>query len=144
MGYKLIHNVVLFSGSKVIQLCIQNHSFPDCSPCRLLQNIEWSSHCCTVGPCWLCILCIVVYNINHKLPVKSSPSSFPSGNQKLAFEVWVCFCLINKFVVSPFYMLYVRHIMCYLSLSDFVLNIFDGVIFKTQNIFVEKKLKSLP
>ena len=41
-------------------------------------------------------------------------------------------------------MLYVRHIMCYLSLSDFVLNIFDGVIFKTQNIFVEKKLKSLP
>ena len=26
---------------------------------RLLQNIKYSSLCCAVGPCWLCILCIV-------------------------------------------------------------------------------------
>ena len=27
---------------------------------RLLQNTEYSSLCCTVGPCWLSILYIVV------------------------------------------------------------------------------------
>ena len=26
------------------------------SPYRLLQNIEYSPLCCTVGPCWLSIL----------------------------------------------------------------------------------------
>ena len=31
------------------------HSFSDFSPCRLLQHIEQSSLCYTVGPCWLFI-----------------------------------------------------------------------------------------
>ena len=31
-------------------------------PYRLLQNIEYSSLCYTVGPCWLPVLCVCVYN----------------------------------------------------------------------------------
>ena len=34
---------------------------------RLLQNIEQSSLCCIVGPCWLSILNIAVYTCQSQL-----------------------------------------------------------------------------
>ena len=37
-------------------------------PYRSLQNIEYSSLCCTVGPCWLSILYIVVCICESQTP----------------------------------------------------------------------------
>ena len=45
----------------------------------LSQNIEYSSLCCTVGPCCLSILYIIVASTNAKLfhPPPTSPSPPP-------------------------------------------------------------------
>ena len=51
-------------------------------PFRLLHNIEQSSLCYTVGPCWLSILNIAVCNVSPKLPNYPSPLPFPPGNHK--------------------------------------------------------------
>ena len=42
------------------------------SPYRLLQNIEYSSLCCIVGPCWLSILYIVVCILEKAMATHSS------------------------------------------------------------------------
>ena len=55
---------------------------------RLLQDIEYSSLCHTVGPCWLSILYIVVC-ICHSQILNLSPPPFPFGNCKFIF--YVCF-----------------------------------------------------
>ena len=53
---------------------------------RLLQNIEYSSLCYTVGPCWLSVLHIVVYMLINLL-IYPSPPPFPLGNYKFVFYV---------------------------------------------------------
>ena len=49
---------------------------------RLLQNIEQSSLCSTVGLCWLSILNIAVGTCQSQTPNLSAPP-FPPGNHKL-------------------------------------------------------------
>ena len=59
----MIYNVVLVSGVEQSDLVIHIHIvilFQIILPFRLLQNIEESSLCYTVGPCWLSILNIIV------------------------------------------------------------------------------------
>ena len=63
----LIYNVVFVSGlwqsDSVLHTHTHTHThilFPILFSYRLLQNIEYSSLCCTVGPCCLSILCLVV------------------------------------------------------------------------------------
>ena len=46
-------------------------------PYRLLQNIEYSSLCSTVGPCWLPILYIAVYNCLSQTSNLSLPPLSP-------------------------------------------------------------------
>ena len=62
----MINNVVLVSGvqhsDSVIHINV-SILFQILFPFRLLQNIEQSSLCYTVGPCWLSILNIAVLNI---------------------------------------------------------------------------------
>ena len=79
---QLIYNVVLILVySKVIQLythnthiymyiCILFHY-------GLLQDIEYSSLCYTVGPCCLLILCIIVCTCQSQTPNLSLSSLFP-------------------------------------------------------------------
>ena len=59
----MINNVVLVSGVQQSDSVIHIHVsflFQVLFPFRLLQNIEQSSLCYTVGPCWLSILNIAV------------------------------------------------------------------------------------
>ena len=58
----MINNVVLVSGVQQSDSVTHIHTsilFQILFPFRLLQSIEQSSLCCTVGPCWLYILYIV-------------------------------------------------------------------------------------
>ena len=50
-------------------------------PCKLSQNIEQSSLCYTVGPCWLSILCIVVCICQSQSPNLSLPPPFTFGDR---------------------------------------------------------------
>ena len=59
---------------------------------RLLQDIEYSSLCCTVGPCWLSILYIVVCICESQTPNLSlhPTPNFPAisfGNHKFSLSV---------------------------------------------------------
>ena len=57
-------------------------------PCRLLQNIEYSSLCATVGPCWLSILYIVGVVCYSQTPNLSLfPQPFPFSSHKFVFYV---------------------------------------------------------
>ena len=59
----MINNVVLVSGVQQSDSVINIHIsilFQILFPFRLLHNIEQSSLCYTVGPCWLSILNIAV------------------------------------------------------------------------------------
>ena len=49
-------------------------SFQILFPFSLLQNIEQSCLCCTVGPCWSSVLNIVVCNLVLRVPPVSIPS----------------------------------------------------------------------
>ena len=63
IGVQLIYNVVLVSGIQQRGSVIHIHIFilfQILYPYRLLQNIEYSSLCYTVGPCALSILYIIV------------------------------------------------------------------------------------
>ena len=61
-------------------------------PSRLPQNIEQSSLCYAVGPCWLSILNISVYmSIPNSLTIPSSQTPHP--RQELCFFVLFCFWL---------------------------------------------------
>ena len=60
---QLINHVVLVSGVQQSDSVMHIHVsilFQILFPFRLLQNIEQSSLCCTVGPCWLSILNVAV------------------------------------------------------------------------------------
>ena len=58
------------------------------SPFKLLQNIEYSFLCYTVGPCWLSVLYIVVCTCKSQTPNLSLPSLFPLVVMNLFFNVW--------------------------------------------------------
>ena len=61
---QLINNVALVSGVQQSDSVIHTHIsilFQVLFPFRLLQNIEQSSLCYTVGPCWLSILNLCIY-----------------------------------------------------------------------------------
>ena len=67
----LINNVVLVSGVQQSDSVIHIHVsilFQVLFPLRLLQNIELSSLCYTVGPCWLSILGIAVCTCQYQTP----------------------------------------------------------------------------
>ena len=66
----MINNVVLVSGVQPSDSVIRIHisiPFQILFPFRLLQSIEQSSLCYTVGPCWLSILNIAVCTSSPKL-----------------------------------------------------------------------------
>ena len=65
------NNVVLVSGVQENDLVIHIHVsilFQVLFPFRLLQSIEQSSLCYTVGPCWLSILNIAVCTCRSQTP----------------------------------------------------------------------------
>ena len=72
--------------SKVIQLYKHIYFFQIIFPYSLLQNVEYSFLCYTVGPCWLSILCIVVCICQFQTPNLSTPP-FPFNNHKFVFYV---------------------------------------------------------
>ena len=62
----MINNVVIVSGGRQRDSAIDIHAslLPQTSlPSRLPHNIEQSSLCCIVGPCWLSILNIAEHHI---------------------------------------------------------------------------------
>ena len=63
-------------------VCVVYILFQILFPCRLLQNVEYSSLCYTVGTCWLPILYIVVYTCSSQTPDLSLPA-FPLENFSL-------------------------------------------------------------
>ena len=94
----LIYSVVLVSDTQRSDSDTCVYLFQILFLYRLLQNIDYSSLCYIVGPCWLSILYVVVHYVNPKLLIYPSPSS-PFGNPKLIFyvcgsTVWY----INSFV----------------------------------------------
>ena len=72
----LINNVVLVSGvqpsDSVLHIPVSS-LFQILFPFTLLQNIEQSSLCYTVGPCWLCVLNIAVCTCQSQTPNLSFP-----------------------------------------------------------------------
>ena len=92
IGLWLIDNVVLVSDIYHSDSVIFIHIsvlFLVLFPFRLLQNIEQSSLCHTVGPCWSSVLIIssVYMSIPNSKSVLPPPCSHP-GNLK--FSLWVC------------------------------------------------------
>ena len=80
IGVYLINNDVLVTGiqqsDSVIPIQV-SILFQILFPFKLLQNIEPSSLCYTVGPCWLSILNIVVCTSQSQTPNLSLPSPCP-------------------------------------------------------------------
>ena len=81
---------VYFRGSFVREVASELHPGQACYnklyvifPYRLLQNIEYSSLCYTVGPCWLSTLYIIV-----SICYPSHNPPFPLGKPK--FVCYVC------------------------------------------------------
>ena len=74
----LIYNVVLVSGvqqsDSLIHLSILFQKF---FPFGLLQNIEQSSLCYIVGPCWLSVLNIAVCTCQSQTPSLSLLPTLP-------------------------------------------------------------------
>ena len=71
IGVQLINNVVLVSGVQQSDSVIHIHVsilFQILFPFRLLHNIEQSSLCYTVGPCWLSMLNIAVCTCQSQTP----------------------------------------------------------------------------
>jgi len=66
-----MNNVMLVSGVKqsdsVIHILV-SILFQIILPFRLLQSIEQSSLCCTVGPCWLSVLNIALCTYQSQTP----------------------------------------------------------------------------
>ena len=80
---------------------------------RLLQNIEYSSLCYTVGP--LLIICFIYSNVyfNPRLLIYPSPL-LPFDNHKFIC-LWVCF--VNKFICIILLTPHIRNITRCLSFS---------------------------
>ena len=75
--------IVLVSGIQQNDSIIHIHVsilFETLFPYGLLQNIEQSSLCYTVGSCWLSVLKRVVCDIHLKLTIYPSPQHFPFDN----------------------------------------------------------------
>ena len=84
IGIELINNVVLISGVRQSDSVIHIYVsilFQILFPFSLLQSIEQSSLCYTVGPCWLSIFNIAVYTCQSHTPNLSLPAS----NHKFIF-----------------------------------------------------------
>ena len=67
----MINNVVIVSGVQQSDSVVHVHVsilFQILFPVRLLHNIEQSSLCSTVGPCWLSILNIAVCTCQSQTP----------------------------------------------------------------------------
>ena len=80
----MINNVTLVSGVQQSDSVIHTHVcilFQILFPSRSLQCIEQSSLWYTVGPCWLCILYVVVF-------ISLAPPPFSFGNHKFVFHVY--------------------------------------------------------
>ena len=83
----MINNVVLVSGvqqsDSVMQMQV-SILFQILFPFRLLQNVEQSSLCYTVGPCWLSMLNITVCTCQSQTPSLSLPRdpALPPSNPK--------------------------------------------------------------
>ena len=76
MGVQPVNSVLIFSGGQQRESDRRTHVsiLPQTPfPSRLPHNIEQSSLCCAVGPCWLSISNIV----QPKLPNYPFPPSFP-------------------------------------------------------------------
>jgi len=106
---------------------------------RLLWNIEYSSLCHIVGPCWLSVLHIVC-SASRKLPIYSSstpPISF--GNHRLVFyDCWVYFCFINMFV-SFFH--FSSNIFSSCLCGDFVVSLYQlSFLLTTLRLFLTNSL----
>ena len=75
---KLTHNIVLVSDVQQSGSVIHIHVsilFQILFPFRLLQNIEQSSLCYTVGPCWLSVLNIAIFTCQSHTPNLSLPTT---------------------------------------------------------------------
>ena len=89
-----MNNFVLVSGIQqndsviYIQLPIL---FQILFPLRLLHNIEQSSLCYAVGPCWLYILNIVVCIWLSQIPTLPLPPTLPPGNHKFTGALFETF-----------------------------------------------------
>ena len=82
-------------------------------PYWLFKNLPYSSLCCTVGPCWLSISCIVVcISVNPDFLVYPHPT-FSLGKPLTCFSV----CEVSVLQISAL-SLFFRFIVCYFSLSD--------------------------
>ena len=102
IGVESINNVVLVSGAQHSDSVIHIHVsilFQILFPFRLLQSIEQSSLCYTVGPRWLSILNTAVWTCQFQTPNLSLPPPSPLGNKLV---LWVCPCSANKFICIIF------------------------------------------
>ena len=85
IGVEFINNVVLVSRVQQSDSVIQIHVcilFQILFPFRLLQSIEQSFLCCTVGPSWLSILNIAVCTCQSQTPNLCLPPTLAPGNHK--------------------------------------------------------------
>ena len=78
-GVQQSDSVILIHGSILSQIFF---------PFRLLQNIEQSSQCYTVGPCWLSILNII--HANPKLPNVKREGKSKKGRRKEHVKEIIC------------------------------------------------------
>ena len=84
-GSTVDSNFVLVSGIQQSDSVIHIHAsilFQILFPFRLLQNIEQSSLCYTVGLCWLSIINIAVCTCQSQTPNLSLRPTIPPGNHK--------------------------------------------------------------
>ena len=117
---QLIYNVVLISGVQqsdpVMYLYI---FFYILFHYDLSQDIEYSSLCCTVGPCCWSSLHIIV--CIPKLPIQPSPISFPLGKRKSVLYV----CEPVSVLQTSSFVLYFRfHMIVYGICLFFDLKVF--------------------
>ena len=110
LEYHCMEYIVLVSGVQQNDSIIHIHVsilFEILFPFRLLQNIEQSSLCYTVGSCWLSILKRVVCIYSSQTHNVSLATTFPLW-QPFVFCLWVCcFCFVNKFICIIFFRFYI-------------------------------------
>ena len=104
-----MNNVVLVSGVQQSDSVIHIHVsilFQILFPFRLLHNIEQSSQCYTVGPCWLSILNIAVCTRQSQTPSLSlhPPFTLTPGTIS-SFSKSVGLFLFCKFICIIFFRL---------------------------------------